>query len=330
MSSHSVREGSLEPLDKGKGRAENPTERTPLLFNGTAQASSYYDERTAVSPEVSTRSLRSWLTVIFLSSLTLCILIFVAGALLAWTYAAKISTASPEEIVQNALVFRGPESVNVINMTSTGGVWVKVDASLGVDAGSVIGVNSDPDQDGILRGFWKSLGRWGVGRLNQVTVSLSRIDIVSNAEPSIVLVSIETQPIAVPLTTNPPSDGSWLTPVSAILLIQPSNDTNALLHFMRRSWQAGSFAIRVDVERASIRGGSLYENSWRSKLHKDLLDVRTFLRVESRFLQRSISVLTLKAISSTIARTTSAWRQSTISLHRRPRHTDIFRRTQRN
>jgi hypothetical protein len=62
-----------------------------------------------------------------LTSLAFCIFIFVIGALLAWSYAAKISTASPEEIVQQALVFRGPESVNVINMTSTGGVWVKVE-----------------------------------------------------------------------------------------------------------------------------------------------------------------------------------------------------------
>jgi hypothetical protein len=324
MSSHSVREGSVEPLDKGKGRAEDPTERTPLLFNGTS--SSYYDERTSVAPDVSTRRLRSWLTVIFLTSLALCILLFVGAALLAWTYAAKISTVSPEEVVQNALVLQGPESVNIINVTSTGMVWVKVEARLGVDAGSVIGVNSDPDQDGFLRSVWKSWGRWGVGRLEQVTVSLSSIDIMSDADPPIVLTSIEAQPIAVPLTTNPPSDGSWLTPISTILLIQPTNDTGAILNFMRNSWQQGSLAIRVDVKRASIRGGSLDENSWRSKLHKDIFDVRTLLLVESRLLKRSIGPLTLKAISSTIARTTSAWRQFTISLRRRPHYIDVIRR----
>ena len=326
MNSHSVHEVSVEPLDKGKGRAEDATERTPLLSNGTSQASPYYDERTiAAAPEVSSRRLRSWLTVIFLTSLAFCIFIFVIGALLAWSYAAKIST-SPEKIVQEAFVFHGPESVNVINMTSTGGVWVKVEGSLGVDAGSVIGVNSNPKQDGFLGSLWKSLGRWVVGRLDQVTVSLSRIGIVSDAEPSIVLGFIEAPPMTVLLTTNPPSDGSWLTPVSITLRIQPTNDTNALMHFMRTSWQQRSFALRIDVERASFRGGSLDENSWRSKLHKDILDVRSFLRVESRFLKRFIGVLALKAISSTIARTTSAWRQSTISLRRRPGHIDIIRR----
>jgi hypothetical protein len=53
MNSHSIHEGSVEPLDKGKARAEDPTERTPLLLNGTSQASSYHDERTIMtSPEV--------------------------------------------------------------------------------------------------------------------------------------------------------------------------------------------------------------------------------------------------------------------------------------
>lgn len=147
MTSHSA--DSQEPLDKGKRRAKDPTERTPLLFNGTSQAS-YYDERTAVAQEVSTRRLRSWLTVVFLTSLALCILLFVAAALLAWTYASKISTSSPEDIVQNALVSHGPESVDIINVTSTGEIWVKVEARLGVDAGSVIGVNSDTHQDGFF------------------------------------------------------------------------------------------------------------------------------------------------------------------------------------
>ena len=317
MNSHSVNEGSAEPHDKGKGRAEDPTERTPLLLNGTSQASSYYDERTingVVAPEVSSRRLRSWLTVIFLTSLAFCVSIFVIGALFAWSYTTKISTASPEEIVRKALVFQGPESVNVMDMTSADGVWVKVEGSLGVDAGSVIGVNGDPNQDGFLRRLWKSLGRWGVGQLGQVTVGLSRINVVSDAEPSIVLGSIEAPPITVSLITNPPSDNSWLTPVSITLLIQPTNVTKELLHFMQQSWQQGSFAIRIDVKRASFRGGSLGENGWRSKLHKDLPDVRTFLHVESRFLKHSIGVLTLKAISSTITRTTSAWRQYTISL----------------
>ncbi|KAF8237573.1 hypothetical protein L208DRAFT_1388954 [Tricholoma matsutake] len=277
MTSHSA--DSQEPLDKGKRRAKDPTERTPLLFNGTSQAS-YYDERTAVAQEVSTRRLRSWLTVVFLTSLALCILLFVAAALLAWTYASKISTSSPEDIVQNALVSHGPESVDIINVTSTGEIWVKVEARLGVDAGSVIGVNSDTHQDGFLRRTWKSLGRWGVGRLEQVTVSLSAIDIVSGVEPSIILTSIEAQLITLPLTTNPPSDGSWLTPVSTILLVQPTNDTGVLLRFMRKSWRQGSLDLRVDVGRASIRGGSLEESSWRSKLHKELFNVRTLVRVE--------------------------------------------------
>ena len=329
MSSNSVHNCSLESLGKGKGRAEDLTERTPLLFDRTeiSQAASYdVDERTSTAPDLPTHRLRSRLTVVFLTSLILCIFLFVVAALLAWSYAAKVSTASPGEVVQNALVFHGPESVNVMNTTSTGGVWVKVEARLGVDAGSVLGVNSDSNEDSFPRSLWKSLGRWGVGRVKQVSISLARIDIRSDAEPSVVLASLEAQPMTLPLTTNPPQDKSWLTPMTIILLIQPTNDTKTLVHFLRQSWQQGSFAIRVDVERTSIRGGSLDENSWRSKLRKDLFNVRTFLHVESRSLNRSIGRLVLKAISSAAARTSSAWRQYAISLRRGPHHADIIPR----
>jgi hypothetical protein len=318
------REGSPDLIDKGKGRAKDPTERTPLLFNGTS--SSHHDERIPASLEVSHRRLRSRLTLVFLTSLTLCVIVFVAAALLAWTYAAKISAASPDKIVQNALVFHGPENVNILNVTSTGMVWVEVEARVGVDAGSVIGVNSDPEQDGMFRRVWKSVGRWGVGRVKEVTVNLTSISIMSDADPSIFLISIDAQPISVPLTTNPPSDKSWLTPISTTLLIQPTNDTNALLGFVRNSWQQGSLNMRVDVKQASIRGGSLDENSWRSQLHKELFDVQTILLVESTSLRRSIGLLMLNTISSTIARTTSPWRQFTISFRRRPRYIDIIRR----
>jgi hypothetical protein len=311
MNSHLPCECSPEPLDKGKRRAEIPTERTPLLPNSASspsQASSYYAERTSVAPEVLTHTLRSRLTVIFLTSLVLCILLFVAAALLAWTYAARVSAASPEEIIQNSLVFNGPKSVDIINITSTRGVWVKMDAVVGVDAGSVIGLNSEPEKDGFLRSLWKSLGRWWIGRLEQVTIGLSSIDVVSDAlDPPISLASMEAQPITMPLTTIPPLEGSRMETISIILLIRPTNDTNALLRFMQKSWQQGSIVIKTEVGRVSIRGGSLEEKSWRSKLHGEFSNVQTSLHIQSRFLKRSTGVLTQKVISSTNARASSPW-----------------------
>jgi hypothetical protein len=93
-----------------------------------------------------------------------------------------------------------------------------------------------------------------------------------------------------------------------ILIIRPTNDTNALSRFMQKSWQQGSIVIKAEVRRISIRGGSLDENSWRSTFHGEFSDVQTLLRMKSRFFKRSIEVLTLKIISSTIARATSTWR----------------------
>ncbi|KAJ7111482.1 hypothetical protein C8R44DRAFT_883276 [Mycena epipterygia] len=261
-------------VDKGKRRADDPTERTPLL----AGSSSTLDD--SPTPTVTRRRLLSKLTTVFLASLVISILVFVALAFLAWSYASRASHASPDDILNEGLVFEGPDRVDVLSVTWSSGLWVNVEARMGFDAGSIIGVNASPDGDGFLEDVWKAVGRWGVRRLDRVSVNMSTIYLTSQSDPSVILATIEPTPVVVPLTANPPSDSSWLTHISTPLLIRPTSNTSALIHFVREAWREGSAAVKADVGHVDVRGGALNESSWRNILHSELSNIRTALRIQ--------------------------------------------------
>ncbi|GLB39567.1 hypothetical protein LshimejAT787_0700770 [Lyophyllum shimeji] len=259
---------------KGKGREQDPTERTPLL----AGESSSLPDSSAVNGQRSRRGLRSRLTLVFLVSLSICLVVFSLLALLAWSYAARAYRVSPDDVVRDDLVLR-PERLDVHNITS-GEMWVNIEAKLGVDVGGAMGVNSDPSDGSLFRSLWKSFGRWGVRELDRVTVTLYEADIRSQADPSFVLASISTSPLIVPLSVNPPKDDSWLSHVSVLACVRPSNDTSAWLSFARDAWREGAMDIVADVRRAYIQGGSPNSRSWRNRLHKQITDVQTSIHLQ--------------------------------------------------
>ncbi|KAF7366892.1 hypothetical protein MSAN_00947900 [Mycena sanguinolenta] len=264
---------SPQTVDKGKRRAEDPTERTPLL--GSGSSSSTLDDP---PPNLARRRLFSKLITVFLSTLVISILICVALALLAWSYASPASHVSPDDILKEGLVFEGPDRVDVLNISWSGGLWVNVEARVGFDAGSVIGVNSSPDDgDGLFKDIWKSIGRWGIRRLDRVSVNMSTISLTAG---SVVLATVEPTPVEVPLTADPPSDSTWLTHISTPLLIRPTSNISALAHFVREAWRDGSAAVRADVGSVEVRGGALGEESWRSIIHSALSNVQTALRIK--------------------------------------------------
>ncbi|KAJ7700385.1 hypothetical protein B0H17DRAFT_1047135 [Mycena rosella] len=264
----------VPPVDKGKRRAQDPTERTPLL--GAHSSSSVLDDPPA--PAVVRRRLLSKLARIFLVSLIVSVLAAGVLGLLAWSYASRASHVSADDILNNGLVFEGPDRVDVLNITWSGGIWVNVEARVGFDAGSVIGVNASPDGDGLFRDVWKALGRWGVRRLDRVSVNMTAISLTSQS--GAVLATIEPTPVVVPLTANPPSDSSWLTHISTPLLIRPTSNTSALIQFVREAWRDGSAAVKADVGHVDVRGGALSESSWRNILHSELSNIRTALRIQ--------------------------------------------------
>src|SRR5258707_13335674 len=125
-------EPSPEHVDKGKQIASEATDRTPLLVSSSS--SPYTSSEEAGHPAESSQGLRRKLTKVFFSSLVVCIAGFTILGLLAWSYVYKFSSLDPNEVVQQDLVFSGPDSIRVINV-SQAGIWVNIKGRVGVDAG---------------------------------------------------------------------------------------------------------------------------------------------------------------------------------------------------
>ncbi|KNZ71684.1 hypothetical protein J132_07596 [Termitomyces sp. J132] len=249
---------------KGKGRADNPTERTPLLDGQSSTRTFVFNEHAVANPrEESNRQLLS----------------FSFFAILAWSYAAEVSKMSPDDIVRDALVLQGPDHVDVHKITLSGEIQLTVDARVGMDAGVVAGVNSQPG-DSFMSGWWKAFGRWGIQQLDRVTVTLSTITLVSRSDASTILASISASPMVVPLAANPPTDASWLIPVSIPVIIRPNNDVSAWIRFIRKSWRQGSIDVQANVGQAVVHGGYENEKSWRTWFHQKMSDVRTSMRFQ--------------------------------------------------
>ena len=172
--------------------------------------------------------------------------------------------------------------MDILNITD-GGIWLNVGGKVGLDAGSAIGIGSDPDDD-LLSGLWKGIGRWSVRRLERVSVNLSTITILPEHNPDNILMAVDISPIELPLTVNPPQDASWLTHISTPVHVQPTTNTTLLFQFLKDSWLHGSLAVTADVAQVNIRGGSLNLNSWRSMFRSKLTDIRTSIHMKCRFL----------------------------------------------
>ena len=267
-------------VDKGKRRAQDPTERTPLL------GSSSRAEDLDTTPSNSHRRLRSKLTTVFLVSLSLCIMSFVIVALFAWSYASRASHLTPEDVINQHLVLVGPNHVDIINITDDGGIWLNVGGKIGLDAGSAIGIESDPE-DGLFTDLWKIVGRWGVHRLERVSVQLSTITISPEHDRHATLMAIDIPPIELPLAVDPPRDTSWLTHISIPIHFQVTTNTTLLLQFLKDSWLHGSLAVYTNVGEAYIRGGSLNSDTWQSMFHGTLTNIRASIRMKSMFLSLS-------------------------------------------
>ncbi|EIN14709.1 hypothetical protein PUNSTDRAFT_57626 [Punctularia strigosozonata HHB-11173 SS5] len=265
-------ESHVRHVDKGKARARSPetTERTPLL-----PSSSRVDLDDLEPASHSRRSLAARLVRVFLITIAVCVALLLFLLLLAWSYAGRASHMSPEDLMARALVMRGPDRLTVINITQESGIWLRVKGRVGLDAGEVIGVNSpEDDNDNILKYFWKAWGRWGIAKLDSVSVNMSTISLASERHPEIFLATIDTQPIEVPLTTNPPKDLSWLSTFSMPVYILPTQNVSALTHFAMQSWRDGSISVKATVDRAEVRGG----RGWRRNLKTVRSGIKTIVR----------------------------------------------------
>jgi hypothetical protein len=259
---------------KGKGRASSQTistERTPLLASHS-QSQSWTEDQ-----ESTTRHrLRSRLTIVFFTSLGICVVVLIVLAITAYSYVARIARTHPEEFLSRGLVTSGLDRVDVLNVTETGGIWVTVEGRVGVDAGSIIGSNQD---------HWSSIlnpiARWGIRVIGRISISLNTINVSSGYDTETALGSIITSTLSLPLTVAPPNDFSWLTRVSVPLLVLPTRNSSALMHFARDAWRFGAVAAHAYVEKAVVRGGGPDETGWRHKLKVERSLIHANIRVES-------------------------------------------------
>ncbi|KAF9075361.1 hypothetical protein BDP27DRAFT_1315942 [Rhodocollybia butyracea] len=117
---------------KGKGRAQDFTERTPLLASGSSTSIPHAEGSTP--PPL--RRLGYRLFRVFLITLLICICALAVLILVAWKFSSRASDMSPQDILDKALVVQGPDRVDV----SLGNVQGRI----GLDAGAIVGVDSDP------------------------------------------------------------------------------------------------------------------------------------------------------------------------------------------
>ncbi|KAG6329352.1 hypothetical protein ID866_9738, partial [Astraeus odoratus] len=266
---------------KGKGRAtplEQSTERTPLLQGDGPSTRSIRDSGDAFDPESATarRRLYSTLSFVFFTTLFFCLLAFVIIVLVAYSLAARLSDVSPKDLLQKGLVFEGPSRVDVLNATD-GGLWVNVDARVGIDAGSILGVNSEGNE-GSLMDAWNSIGRLGVRLVGAVSADLSEVYLYSPRQALLTTVSV--QPLTLPVTTNPPPDTSWLTPVSIPLFVRPTDNASDIAEFVNDTWRAGAVSVRGLVATATVWGGNTHRKGWRSRLRLTLENLETQVKAQ--------------------------------------------------
>lgn len=261
---------SSAPNDvKGKGRA---TETTPLLSNGSSSASteptSTDTERQPVAHQQESRvALRRTLTNVFLGSLTAVVLILVLGALLVYSYVQRARGVEPDELV-NAIIFRGPSSVDVVEIREGGEILLDVKGLLGVDTDRILGFrNNDDAEDNIFVSLWKDVGRWGVGLLREVTVDMGEL-VAYKAHTGDPLATTHARQFTVPLTSNPgkPSDPSWLRPISLQLVAQPTQDIGLLQQVALETWERGLLDLRLELDKVHVRGGGEQRGGWRSMI----------------------------------------------------------------
>lgn len=216
--------------------------------------------------------------------------VFIIVAILAYSYAEQAAHISPKDIMDKAITVKGPDRIDVLNITSDGGIWLNVTGRIGVDAGAAIGVKSD-EEDSLFQDIRKAFGRWGIRRIDRVNVQLDTIRISPGDDSSILLASLDTPPLEMKLTAQPPPNLSWLTKVSVPVFIAPTQNASILMKFVRDSWRDGTVNVIAHVDNVTVRGGSLFETGWRRRIDQKLKSIDTVIHHKSEFSLASCRII---------------------------------------
>ena len=263
---------------KGKARAdpEDSSETTPLL------GSSHSLIQEVQTPSVSQRGRRLLvlLSLVFVSSLGLCLLVALIVIALSLSYNSKITNAVRDEVLNHAVLVQGPDSVNVLNATE-GSLWIQVDIRVGLDAGKAIDiVLASENRDGIgaaITTVQRMFARRFVRQLEVITITTSDITVLSD---SVFLSNVTSSPITLPLSMDTPEDMSWLTSLTLPVHVNFTKNSTDLLYFAQESWKVGYVSLILDAHNATVRGGPSTGASWRNKFNfmQDLVSIPIHIR----------------------------------------------------
>jgi hypothetical protein len=153
---------------KDKGKARAPLETDPLL--PSSSSSSHPDNPRSSSPSLdssfrphgssSSSALKFHLLTASYILLTILLAILLFLLLLASTYApALLSLSSDNEVIVQAVEWRGPENVRVLNVTEGGGIWVEASGWVGIDTDRALGFGKKEEKEEGGMGWWEGFRR---------------------------------------------------------------------------------------------------------------------------------------------------------------------------
>lgn len=246
-------------MNKGKGKAgPEPTETSPLLQPASSASSSNLTQ-----PPAQRTVLYSRILSVFLFALCLWIIVILILVLFLWPYAAHALHISPEVILDRALILQGPFAVALhpSDEPSLGGLLLTVSGRAGLDSDSIFGLDN-------VVGLRSSLGRWGVGHIDAVSISANPIH-VSSKDDSLASLDV-LQSFQLPLSSYSTSpNGSWLKPISLRIRLFPPNNMTLLNLFLQQSWRTGELVVNIQSSAITVDAGG----GWRSLFRKRLSNV---------------------------------------------------------
>ncbi|KAL5514604.1 hypothetical protein ACEPAG_1920 [Sanghuangporus baumii] len=259
-------DGEHSAQRKGKCRAtpEEISETTPLL---SAPQPLIQDDDPSASSFRRRRRLILLLTTVFFTTLGLCFLVVLILFLITYSYSPKLSNSVRDEVLDRAVVIRGPDRVDVLNATE-GSIWVQIDMRVGLDAGTAIDVVLESDKgekvDSGSTAIRRTITRWLASRLRTVTVSADEASLFSNNR----LIANMTMPtVSVPLTVDAPDDLSWLTNFSFPVLVNVTDNASDLEVIAQEAWRSGVLVLSASVRHVHVYGGVKGEDGWRRRLN---------------------------------------------------------------
>lgn len=298
-----------------KGKAPIRGERTPLLheLNGSQtsasnslvatahctdgrQSGGSAETRRRISPR------RSWRDRLVIPLIIACSILFAMCLFLGLLLASFIPSEKEREDIADAVIFKGPENIQILNVTKSG-VWVNVEGHLGIDMDKILGVDMSGKQvpDGQRGGgsvWWEDL-RTSFGRTLVQTIGPMEVESIHGLEiwttgsnPQSLLQAKLPNNIPIPLSTHVSSYVSafssdtsdkveaippWLTALHIPLQVQLHAPTK-LLSFAKKGWTEGCIDVELRVSRVIVR--AKHRKGWRRVIKRTEKDIRVPMNVD--------------------------------------------------